>query len=79
MINRFPLKLMIDSRATNLGNSNAFSVSLPETLHFPEDTAMYVNTTSITNTFLSTGTHIGAKNHYFYWFEKLDSVDTVFN
>ena len=79
MINRFPLKLMIDSRASSLGNSSAFSVSLPEMLHLPEDTAMYVNAASITNTFLSTGTHIGAKNHYFYWFEKLDGVDIVFN
>ena len=79
MTNRFPLKLIIDSRASSLGNSNAFSVSLPETLHLPEDTAMYVNTASVTNTFLSTGTHTGSKNHYFYWFEKLDGVDTVFN
>ena len=79
MINRFPLKLMIDSRASSLGNSSAFSVSLPEMLHLPEDTAMYVNAASITNTFLSTGTHIGATNHYFYWFEKLDGVDIVFN
>ena len=79
MISRFPLKLMIDSRATSLGNSSAFSVSLPETLHLPEDIAMYVNTASVTNTFLSTGTHIGSDNHYFYWFEKLDGVDTVFD
>ena len=56
---------MIDSRATSLGNSIAFSVSLPETLHLPEDTAMYVITASVANTFLRTGTHIGATHHCF--------------
>ena len=35
MINPFPLKLMIDSRASSIGNSSAFSVNLPETLHLP--------------------------------------------
>ena len=40
---------------------------------------MYVNSASVTNTFLPVGTHIGTKNHYFYWFERLKNVDTVFN
>ena len=74
MINRFPLKLMIDSRATSLGNSSAFSVSLPETLHLPENTAMYVNAASVTNTFLSTGTHIGANNTTFTGLRSLTAL-----
>mgnify|MGYP006975542518 CR=1 FL=1 len=62
-----------------MGTSNKFSISLPGTLHVDKDVAMYVNSASDTNTFLPVGTNIGKKNHYFYWFERLANVDTVFN
>ena len=42
-----------------VGSSNRISISLPETLHVDKDVAMYVNSASVTNTFLPVGTHIG--------------------
>ena len=74
-----PFKIIIDSRSAAIGTSNRFSISLPETLHVDKDVVMYVNSASVTNTFLPTGANIGKKNHYFYWFERLKNVDTVFN
>ena len=79
MLTSIPFKIIIDSRNAAIGTSNRFSISLPETLHVDKDVVMYVNSASVTNTFLPTGTNIGKKNHYFYWFERLKNVDTVFN
>ena len=79
MLTTLPSKIIVDSRNAVTGTANNFSTSLPETLHIDRDVAMYVNSASVTNTFLPVGTHIGQKNHYFYWFERLANVDTVFN
>ena len=79
MLTTLPFKIIVDSRNAVTGTANNFSISLPETLHIDRDVAMYVNSASVTNTFLPVGTHIGQKNHYFYWFERLANVDTVFN
>ena len=79
MFTPLPLKLIVDSRAATIGDANRFSVSLPETLHLERDIVMYANSASVTNTFLPTGTIIGTKQHYFYWFERLLNVDTVLN
>ena len=79
MLTTIPFKIIIDSRNAAIGTSNRFSISLPETLHVDKDVVMYVNSASVSNTFLPTGTNIGTKNHYFYWFERLKNVDTVFN
>ena len=79
MFTPLPLKLIVDSRAATIGDANRFSVSLPETLHLERDIVMYVNSASVTNTFLPTGTIVGTKQHYFYWFERLLNVDTVLN
>ena len=79
MFTPLPLKLIVDSRAATIGDANRFSVSLPETLHLERDIVMYVNSMSVTNTCLPTGTHVGTKQHYFYWFERLLNVDTVLN
>ena len=79
MLTTLPFKIIVDSRNAVLGTSNRFSISLPETLHVDKDVAMYVNSASVSNTFIPVGTNIGTKNHYFYWFERLVNVDTVFN
>ena len=79
MLTTLPFKTIVDSRNAAIGTSNRFSISLPETLHVDKDVAMYVNSASVTNTFLPVGTNVGTKNHYFYWFERLKDVDTVFN
>ena len=79
MLTALPFKIIVDSRAASTGTANKFTVSLPEVLHVDRDVVMYVNSASVTNTFLPVGTHIGTKNHYFYWFERLKNVDTVFN
>ena len=79
MLATLPFKVVVDSRNAAMGTSNKFSISLPETLHVDKDVAMYVNSASVTNTFLPTGTNTGTKHHYFYWCERLANVDTVFN
>ena len=66
MLTTLPFKFIVDSRNAVLGASNKFSISLPETLHVDKDVAMYVNSASVSNTFLPVGTNIGTKNHYFY-------------
>ena len=73
-----PFKIIVDSRALTRGHASDFELTLPETLHLDQDAVMYVNSASVTNTFSATGTQIGAKNHYIYWFEKLDT-NVVFN
>ena len=73
----YPFKILVDSRSAVLGHGGSFSISLTETLHMKEDTAMYVNNATLTNTVLSTGTAIGSRNHYFYWVEKLASSNVV--
>ena len=79
MLTAVPFKIIVDSRNAVIGMSNRFSNSLPEALHVDKDVVMYVNSASVTNTFLPTGTNVSKKNHYFYWFERLKNVDTVFN
>ena len=34
------------------------------------DVVMYVNSATVTNTFMSTGTTVGSKSHYVYFYEK---------
>ena len=68
----------MDSRTLTRGHASDFEVTLPETLHLDQDAVMYVNSASVTNTFSATGTQVGAKRHYVYWFEKLDT-NAVFN
>ena len=79
MLTTIPFKIVIDSRSAAIGTSNRFSISLPETLHVDKDVVMYVNSASLSNTFLPTGTNISKKNHYVYWFGRLKNVDTVFD
>ena len=79
MLTTIPFKVIVDSRNAVIGTSNRFSISLPETLHVDKDVVMYVNSASVTNTFLPTGTNVSNMNHYFYWFERLRDVATVLN
>ena len=69
----------MDSRALTRCHASDFEYSPPETIHLEHDTVMYVNTASATNTFSATGTQIGTKNPYVYFFEKLFGSTTVFN
>ena len=75
----FFFKIIVASRAASTGIANKFTVSLPEVLHVDRDVVMYVNSASVTNTFLPVGTHVGTGRHYLYCFERLANVDTVFN
>ena len=70
MFTALPFKIVIDNRQA-FGTSNRFQVQLPETLHLDQDVVMFVNSATVTNTFLSTGTVVGHKNHYIYFYEKL--------
>ena len=74
MFTALPFKIIVDSRTATLGTSTKFKVQLPETLHLDSDVVMYVNSATVTNTFLSTGTTVGHKSHYIYFYEKLGSV-----
>ena len=59
MFTALPFKIVVDSRAASFGTANKFTVSLPEVLHVDRDVVMYVNSASVTNTFLPVGTQIG--------------------
>ena len=61
----YPFKILVDSRSAVLGHGGSFTVSLPETMHMKDDTALYVNNATLTNTVLSTGTAIGSDNIIF--------------
>jgi len=74
----YPFKILVDSRSAALGHGGSFSISLPETIHLKEDTALYVNNVTLTNSFLTTGSTVGHKSHYLYWFEKMGN-NMVFN
>ena len=69
MCTALPFKIVVDNRQA-YGTNNSFQVQLPETLHLYLDVVMYVNSATVTNTFLSTGTTAGAKSHYVYFYEK---------
>ena len=76
MLTSIPFKGIVDSRNAAIGTTNRVSISLPETLHADIDVVTHVNSASVTNTFLPTGTNISKKNHYFYWFKRFKNVDT---
>ena len=78
MLTTLPFKTIVDSRNAVLGTSNRFSISRLETFHVDTDVAVYVNPTSVNNTFCRSA-RISARNHYFCWFERLANVNTVFN
>ena len=69
MFTALPFKIVIDSRQA-YGTSSNCQVQLQETLHLDLDVVMYVNSATVTNTFLSTGTTVGSKSHYVYFYEK---------
>ena len=70
MFTALPFKIVVDSRQATLGTSSNFQVQLPETLHLDPDVVLYVNSATVTNTFLSTGTTVGSKSHNVYFYEK---------
>ena len=69
MFTALPFKIVVDSRQA-FGTSSSFQVQLPETLHLDPDVVLYVNSATVTNTFLSTGTTVGSKSHNVYFYEK---------
>ena len=74
-----PTKILLDSRDAVQGASPSFRYSLPEMLHMPADTAMYVASCSLGHTFLSTGTSVGRKSHHVYFFERVRGGETILN
>ena len=69
MFTALPFKVVVDSRQA-YGTSSNFQVQLPETLHLDSDVVMYVSSTTVANTFLSTGTTVGSQSHYVDLYEK---------
>ena len=74
-----PFKIIVDSRNAAEGHGGKFLFQLPEVTHIGKDSVAYINQASVTNSFLCVDTHIGSKNHYVYWFERILNNDTVFN
>ena len=74
-----PFKIIVDSRNASEGHSCRFSYSLPQVAQVPTIFCCYINQASVTNSFLSVGTFVGSKSHFFYWFERLTGNATVFN
>ena len=74
-----PFKLLVDSRAATTGASESFQVSLPETLHLNPDIVMYVNSATCTNSFLPTGTVVGAQRNTIYFLERQRGAAMILN
>ena len=74
-----PFKIIVDSRNAAEGHSSKFLYQLPEVTHIGKDMVAYINQASVSNSFLSVGTYVGSRNHYFYWFERILDNNTVFN
>ena len=74
-----PFKTLVDSRAATTGTSESFQVSLPETLHLNPDIVMYVNSATCTNTFLPTGTVVGAQRNAIYFLERHCGAAMILN
>ena len=69
MFTALPFKIVVDNRQ-DFGTNNHFQEQLPETLRLDPDVVLYVNSATVTNTFLSTGTTVGPKSHHVYFYEK---------
>ena len=74
-----PTTIPLESRDAVHGSSHSFRYSLPEMLHMPSTTAMYVASCSLGHTFLSTGTDVGTRSHYVYFFERVRGSETILN
>ena len=74
-----PLKIIVDSRNAAEGHRGNFLYQLPEVTHIGKDMVAYINQASVSNSFLSVGTYVGSKSHYFHWFERILDNNTVFN
>ena len=74
-----PFKILVDSRAATTGTSESFQVSLPETLHLNPDIVMYANSATCTNTFLPTGTVVGAQRNMIYFLERQRGAAMILN
>ena len=65
-------RVIIDSRCADNGNASSFEVTLPETLHMPNDAVCYVTDIAISHSFLTVDGEslIGSRNHYLYFIER---------
>ena len=65
-------RVIIDSRCADSGNASSFEVTLPETLHMPNDAVCYVTDIAISHSFLTVDGEslIGSRNHYLYFIER---------
>jgi len=68
-------KIVIDSRTATAGTGSNFQVQLPETIMLPRHYGCYVTDIQCTHSWrtIHGNTSVGAKNHYFYFFERMIS------
>ena len=68
-------KIVIDSRTATAGTGNDFSVQLPETVTLPKHYGCYVTDIQCTHSWRTAhgNTSVGARNHLFYFFERMIS------
>ena len=68
-------KIVIDSRTATAGTGSDFQVQLPETITLPRHYGCYVTDIQCTHSWrtIHGNTSVGAKNHYFYFFERMIS------
>ena len=68
--------IVVDNRQA-YGTNNNCQMQPPETLQLDPDVVLYVNSATVTNTFLNTGTTVGSQSHYVYLYEKNGSTFAV--
>jgi hypothetical protein len=69
-------KIVVDSRTATQGTGSDFKVQLPETITLPKHFGCYVTDIQCVHSFRSVhgNTSVGARNHYFYFFERMVSA-----
>ena len=74
-----PFNIIVDSRNAYEGHGSKLSFSLPGVTQVPANLLLLCQPGVSDKFFLSVGTDVGSKTHYFYWFERLTGNATVFN
>ena len=66
-------KIVVDSRTATAGTGSAFEVQLPETVSLPKHYGCYVTDIQCIHSWRTVhgNTSVGAKNHYFYFLERM--------
>ena len=68
-------KIVVDSRTATQGTGSDFQIQLQETITLPKHFGCYVTDIQCTHSFRTVhgNTSVGARNHYFYFFERMIS------